>query len=91
MRDQEPQQDGVDSVSPTMKYSACGKPVKTMSLKKLDDPASKDFWDFVQKSAQDWRQQQPDWSRELERERRANADGHREQQARDSQTKRRVG
>ena len=45
-----------------------------MSLKKLDDPASKDFWDFVKKSTQDWREQQPPWSRELERERRSESE-----------------
>lgn len=39
---------------------------KPMSLKKLDDPASKDFWDYVEKSKQEWREQQPSWSRELE-------------------------
>ena len=33
------------------------------SLKKRDDVASKEFWDFVEKSTEDWRQQQPAWSR----------------------------
>jgi hypothetical protein len=62
-----------------------------MSLKKLDDPASKDFWDFVEKSTQDWRHQQPDWSRELERERRAGDDRRGEQRTSDTQKNRRVG
>ena len=62
-----------------------------MSLKKLDDPASKDFWDFVKKSTQDWRQQQPDWSRELERERRSGNERRDEQRTGDTQPNRRVG
>jgi deoxycytidylate deaminase len=41
---------------------------KPMSFRKIDGPASKDFWDFVQKSTQEWRDQQPSWSREFERE-----------------------
>lgn len=54
-----------------MKDTLPSKSVKPMSLKKLDDPASKDFWEFVHKSTQEWQDQQPSWSRELERERRA--------------------
>jgi hypothetical protein len=49
-----------------MKHTTSAKPNKPMSLKKLADPASKAFWDFVEKSTEDWRQQQPAWSRELE-------------------------
>jgi len=41
---------------------------ETMSLKKLDDPASKDFWEYVEKSKQEWREQQPSWSRELQQQ-----------------------
>ena len=37
-----------------------------MTLKKLDDPESKAFWDYVEQSKQEWREQQPSWSRELE-------------------------
>jgi hypothetical protein len=40
-----------------------------MTLKKLDDPASKDFWDYVEKSKQEWREQQPSWSRDLDERR----------------------
>lgn len=74
-----------------MKHTASAEPGNPMSLKKLDDAASKDFWDFVEKSTQDWRQQQPDWSRELERQR--HADHEREGERRTSETRpdRRVG
>lgn len=37
-----------------------------ITIKKLNDPISKDFWDYVEKSKQEWRDQQPSWSRELE-------------------------
>lgn len=43
-----------------------------MTIKKLDDPTSKDFWEYVEKSKQEWQEQQPSWSRELD-ERRASA------------------
>ena len=39
---------------------------RLMTLKKLDDPKSKDFWDFVERSKQEWSEQQPTWSRDLE-------------------------
>lgn len=51
-----------------MKDTSSAEAGKPMSLKRLDDPTSKDFWDFVERSTKDWRQQQPDWSRKLERE-----------------------
>jgi hypothetical protein len=62
-----------------------------MSLKKLDDPASKDFWDFVEKSTRDWRQQQPDWSRELERQRHSDNEGQGERRTGETHPNRRVG
>ena len=62
-----------------------------MSLKKLDDPASKDFWDFVEKSTEDWRQQQPAWSRELERERRTGNERRCEPRTANNGNARRVG
>lgn len=57
---------GLELIVPTMKNKTDLKRLPAMSLKKLDDEASKDFWDFVQKSTKDWREQQPAWSRELE-------------------------
>lgn len=50
-----------------MKDKYIKKRKESVSLKKLDDPDSKDFWEFVEKSAEDWREQQPAWSRELDR------------------------
>ena len=67
------------------------KPGRRMSLKKLDDPAGKDFWDFVEKSTQDWRRQQPSWSRELERERRSGNERRCEPRTGEVQPDRRVG
>ena len=40
-----------------------------MSLKNLDDRDSREFWEFIDKSVEEWRQQQPRWSREIQRER----------------------
>lgn len=74
-----------------MKHTTSAKPNKPMSLKKLDDPASKAFWDFVEKSTEDWRQQQPAWSRELEHERRTGNDLHREPRTADNGNAPRVG
>jgi hypothetical protein len=37
-----------------------------MTVKKLDDPTSKAFWEFVDKSRQEWKEQQPSWSKDLE-------------------------
>jgi hypothetical protein len=62
-----------------------------MSLKKRDDPASKDFWDFVEKATDDWRQQQPDWSRELDRERRSGKERSCAPPAGDERKERRLG
>lgn len=59
---------GIDLRERTMKDTASSNAATPMTLKKLDDQASKDFWDYVQKSKQDWREQQPAWSRELERD-----------------------
>ncbi len=50
-----------------MKDTGSPSTVKPMTLKKLDDPASKDFWEYIEKSKQDWQEQQPSWSRELDR------------------------
>ena len=74
-----------------MKHSPLAKPEKPMSLKKLDDPASKAFWDFVEKSTEDWRQQQPAWSRELERERRSAGERRLEPRTGENQNARRIG
>jgi hypothetical protein len=40
-----------------------------MTLKKLDDPTSRDFWEYIEKSKQDWREQRPSWSKDLDDER----------------------
>jgi hypothetical protein len=40
-----------------------------MTIKKLDDNSSKAFWDYVEESKNDWREQQPSWSRDLEQRR----------------------
>jgi hypothetical protein len=74
-----------------MKHTTSAKPNKPMSLKKLADPASKAFWDFVEKSTEDWRQQQPAWSRELEREHRTGNELHLEPRTADDVKARRVG
>jgi len=50
---------------------------RLMTLKRLDDPASKDFWDYVEKSKQEWREQQPAWSRELQERETEQADQQR--------------
>jgi len=74
-----------------MKDTASAKPNQPMSLKKLDDPSSKAFWDFVEKSTEDWRQQQPAWSRELEREGRTENERRCEPHTADNGNARRVG
>jgi len=51
----------------TMEDTGSPTKAKPMTLKKLDDAASKDFWEYVEKSKQEWLEQQPSWSRELER------------------------
>lgn len=60
-----------------------------MSLKKLDDAASRDFWQFVERSSQTWRDHQPRWARDVEHERRSEPDVEREREER--QAVRRVG
>jgi hypothetical protein len=42
-----------------MKDTPSAKSEEPMSLRRLDDPASKDFWEFVKKSTEDWRQHNP--------------------------------
>ena len=49
-----------------MKDMSSSHAAKPMGIKNLDDTNSKAFWDYVEKSRQDWREQQPLWSRELE-------------------------
>jgi len=49
-----------------MKDTSSSKAATPMTLKKRDDQASRDFWDYVEKSKRDWQAQQPSWSRELE-------------------------
>jgi len=88
--EEQAQQHGVDSVKRTMKHTNSAKPEKPVSLKKLDDPASKDFWDFVKKSTQEWRERQPDWSRELDRDRRSGNDRRDDDRTADTQRDRRV-
>jgi len=40
-----------------------------MSLKKLENDTDRAYWESVEKAAKEWRERQPSWSRELERER----------------------
>jgi hypothetical protein len=59
-----------------MKDSVSSKADK-MSLKKLDNDIDRAYWEAVEKAAREWRERQPTWSRDLDRERRP-------QQARES-------
>jgi hypothetical protein len=38
-----------------------------MSLKKRDDDASRRYWEFVERTAREVREQRPTWARELDR------------------------
>ncbi len=40
-----------------------------MTIKNLDDKNSNDFWTYVDESKNEWHEQQPSWSRDLEERR----------------------
>lgn len=40
-----------------------------MDLKRKDTPENRAFWEFVEKTAEEWRRNRPSWAKKIEEER----------------------